>query len=183
MLFRSDQPRQLARLLGYSFTFHRLLNIGIGGYGIGIASRQKPSTIRRHLLPSKKEQRGLLELEFNSEIPFLVFCTHWGLDTVERKGQAERCVEILSQVSLPFVFCGDLNASASSEEVTLLRERARLLDVGLELGQPTFPSNSPKERIDYIFCSSEWHLETSQVVSTLASDHLPLFADFSRETI
>lgn len=181
-----DQPHRLSRLLDYSFTFHRLLNIGIGGYGIAIASRWKPLRTRKHRLPSVKEQRGLLEVGFSEEamgVPFSLFCTHWGLTEGERLKQAQRCVEIINACSQPALLCGDLNAEVSSNEVVTLYTKGFLADAGAKQAQATFPSDHPSERIDYIFHSQEWCVDGFEVVSTQASDHLPLFADVSCETL
>lgn len=182
-----DQPRRLAKLLGYPFTFHQLLNLGFGGYGIGIASRRQPAQVHRHLLPSRKEQRGLLELEFSGreveEVPFHLFCTHWGLDVEERIRQAHFCVDIVTTKTLPVLFCGDLNAAMDSEEVTILREGCGFRDAGIALKEPTYPADHPTSRIDYLFCSKDWQMTEFSVVKSLASDHLPVLADVSCETI
>lgn len=181
---REDQPKRLAQLLGFSFVFHRLLNFGIGGYGIGIASREKPSAVYHHLLPSVKEQRGLLELAFGEEgQDFRLFCTHWGLQPSERLLQAKACANIVQKSSLPTLFTGDLNATSLSPEVRLLLQSAGLSDIGAEEARATFPSDNPTERIDYLLCSPQWQKRGCGVLQSPASDHIALYADVSCETV
>src|SRR5258708_7571866 len=59
---KEDQPDVLATLLGRPFVFQRNVGFGRGAYGIGIAARGTITKHKEHLLPSEKEQRGVLEL-------------------------------------------------------------------------------------------------------------------------
>ena len=84
-----DQPRRLRRSLGLAFIFQANLPIGIGGYGLGVATHFPVLHVRRHRLPSAGETRGALEVEMETpEGAVTIFCTHWGLDREERARQA-----------------------------------------------------------------------------------------------
>lgn len=173
-----NQPKRLEGLLELPFYFHPPVNFGIGKYGIGIASRWKPSQIRKYLLPSQGEQRGLLELEFLNVAgigSFRVFCTHWGLKAEERARQGRFCAEKVGVSSTPVVFCGDLNEEASADGVRQLLAQGGLSDFNPS-GVPTFPSDAPNTCIDYILGRG---VECSrfEAGASLASDHLPLIAD------
>lgn len=178
-----DQPLLLEQLLGRAFVFHRLLHIGFGGYGNGIALRGRIGERKEHLLPSKKEQRGALELRLH-DIGGLnrltVFCTHWGLQEEERRQQAEALATLINAAPRPLILCGDLNESADGAAIRLLLTATGLHDADAEQGQPTYPSNEPRVRIDYILYSPELDLRHYEVVESEASDHRPVLADFER---
>src|SRR5579871_1207742 len=55
---REDQPALLSTLLGRRFVFQSNASFGLGGYGLGIATRGQIAGHAEHLLPSLKEQRG-----------------------------------------------------------------------------------------------------------------------------
>jgi len=173
-----NQPKRLGQLLECPFYFHPPVNFGLGRYGIGIASRWKPTHIRKYLLPSQGEQRGLLELEFLevAEIgSFRVFCTHWGLKPEERARQGRYCVEKVGGSPLPAIFCGDLNEESEAEGVRGLLGQGGLSNFNSE-GTLTFPSDAPNTRIDYIL-GRGLTCNRFEVAASLASDHLPLIAD------
>jgi len=177
---REDQPEALETLLGRPFVFQRNVRFGRGGYGIGIAARGSIVERREHLLPGDKEQRGALELRLRNVAglrQLTVFCTHWGLDEEERRLQAEALIPIIKQAPRPVVFCGDLNEAANCGAVSLLISRAGLADSDARLNRPTFTSGAPNVRIDYCLYSQDLHAIRVDVVSSQASDHLPLCVD------
>ena len=183
-----DQPERLAHLLGRSFHFQRLLTFGHGGYGIGIATRAIPRYVKEHLLPSRGEQRGLLEVGLSGVLGFplmRVFCTHWGLDEGERLKQARFCVDVLRAENTPTLFCGDLNETKERAGVSFLLSESGFVDAGAEGSLPTFPSIGQNVRIDYLLHSSAVRSDRFEVIHSTASDHLPIVADIfrvSRET-
>ena len=180
---REDQPAVLESLLKRRFLFQRNLRIGFGGYGIGIATRGSVAGWSEHFLPSKKEQRGALEARLRDvgglrEVT--VFCTHWGLDAEERLQQAEALAEKINAAPRPIIFCGDLNEGDDAAAVRHLLAATGLRDADAVLNRPTFVSDNPTDRIDYILTSPELRVNHFEVVFSLASDHLPLLADVER---
>jgi len=178
-----DQPLTLEMSLNRAFVFHRLLRIGRGGYGIGMAVRGNVVERRMHELPSGREQRGALELRLRDVdgMHLTAFCTHWGLDPEERVCQAKALVEIVKGVKGAAIVCGDLNEDAEGSAVKLLCSETGLRDADGELRRPTFMADNPTVRIDYILHSPELTASNVEVVESLASDHLPLLADFTRQ--
>jgi endonuclease/exonuclease/phosphatase family metal-dependent hydrolase len=173
-----DQPRRLGRLLQTPFVFQRNLSIGVGGYGVGIATRFPVVAAQHRLLPSVKEQRGALEVRLRTpEGDLTVFCTHWGLDREERNQQAAQMAEWINAAPRPVLVCGDLNDPPGAASVQGLLARTGLQDADAAAGRLTFPAGAPKVRIDYIFCSGELCSERTEVVETLSSDHYPVFVD------
>ncbi len=175
-----DQPRRLQRLLQMPFVFQRNLSIGVGGYGVGIVTRFPVVGAQRWFLPSVKEQRGALEVRLRApEGDVSVFCTHWGLNGEERRQQAVQMAERVNAAPRPVIVCGDLNEQPGAAGVQELLARAGLRDADAALDRPTFPAGEPRVRIDYLFYGGELRLEGAKVVETPASDHYPVFADFT----
>lgn len=185
-LFRSgneDQPALLSAGIGRPFVFQSNLSIGMGGYGVGIAYRGDLQRREEHKLPSKTEQRGALQIGLRevAGIPRLtVFCTHWGLDAEERNLQAIRLAEIVRSVEGSVVVCGDFNENASGEALQALLKNTGLIDADATLNRPTFLSDNPTTRIDFVLHSADLVARNVEVIPTMASDHLPVLVDFER---
>jgi endonuclease/exonuclease/phosphatase family metal-dependent hydrolase len=177
-----DQPVALAAGLNRSFTFHRLLRFGGGGYGIGMAVRGTVIERHFHLLPSGREQRGALELRLRDVegMRLTAICTHWGLDPEERVCQARALAEIVNAVRQPVVVCGDFNEDADGAGVQLLLGETSLKDADSER-RPTFIADNPSARIDFVFYSGDLRVTHAEVVESLASDHRPLLVDFTAQ--
>lgn len=177
---REDQPEALSVLLARPFLFQRNVRFGFGGYGVGIAMRGTLLERKEHFLPSKKEQRGALEIRLRDVgglKAVTVFCTHWGLQSEERKQQAEALAALVCAAPRPIVVCGDLNEAAGDAGVRLLLASTGLIDAGAQSNQPTFVSDNPTVRIDYCLYSPELQATRVEVASHFASDHLPLMVD------
>lgn len=177
-----DQPKQLQKLLGLPVTFQANLKIGVGGYGLAVVSRYPVGTVQNHLLPSVREQRGVLEVRLDlSSGPVSLFCTHFGLSGEERVKQAARLAELVSGASYPVIVCGDFNERSDAPAVRLLLDRTGLQDADSALGRWTYPVNALEARIDYIFHSPSLVCREVSVIEIEASDHLPVVGEFKSE--
>ena len=173
----ADQPCRLQRLLGMPLIFQRNLNIGFGGEGVGIATSLPIEAVARHALPSVRERRGLLEVRVRSPHGVVsLFCTHWGLGSMERLHQAEETTRRIVKVGHPVIVCGDLNDRADQGSVRHLIDNANLLDVGAAANALTYPADHPRLRIDYILCSKQLAVAHVETVQTQSSDHYPVLA-------
>jgi len=182
---RVDQPDVLSMLLSRPFYFHRTLRIGLGNYGIGIATRATIVARKEHLLPSGKEQRGALELllgNIDGWRRLTVFCTHWGLDPAERMDQAKELTLLVNAAPRPVVVCGDLNEGPEGEGVQWLLSHTNLLDADASRNRLTYDADNPSVRIDYCLYSAELSLQNCEIISSDASDHLPVLADLERSS-
>lgn len=180
---REDQPEVLSLLLKRTFVFQANLKFAFGGgYGIGIATRGRVVEQTQHFLPGGKEQRGALEVHLREVGGFrtlTVICTHWGLSAEERKQQAEALAEIIRKAPRPLVVGGDFNETAEGEAMQLLLGMTELKDADVTQNRATFVSNNPTSRIDFLLYSPDLVVSNAEVVPSLASDHLPVSADFS----
>lgn len=174
-----DQPGRLQKALGLPVVFQANLRLGAGAYGLALVSRYPVNSVQNHLLPSVREQRGALEVNLTTPNGLLtVFCTHWGLNGVERERQGARLAELIAAVPGPVLVCGDFNEDAGAPGLRLLLSQSDLQDADAAEKCLTYPSDTPAARIDYVLYSSELVLQNIFPVTTLASDHLPLVADF-----
>lgn len=177
-----DQPGQLQKLLGLPVTFQANLRLGIGGYGLAVASRYPVGTVQNHLLPSVREQRGVLEVRLDTpQGAVSLFCTHFGLSGEERAKQAARLADLVLGAAYPVIVCGDFNERSDAPAVRLLLERTGLVDADAAQDRWTYPANALEARIDYIFHSPSLECREVRVVEAQASDHLPVVGGFEAE--
>ncbi len=175
----TDQPKQLEKHLGLPVTFQANLRIGVGGYGLAVASRYPVGTVQNHLLPSVREQRGVLEVRLDTLAgPLVVFCTHFGLSGEERVKQAASLAALVQSSSYPVLVCGDFNERPDAPAVQSLLSQTNLLDADAAQDRWTYPTNALEARIDYLFHSSPLVCQSVSVIETQASDHLPVVGVF-----
>ncbi len=174
-----DQPGRLQAALGLPVTFQANLRLGPGGYGLAVVSRFPVQTVQNYLLPSVREQRGVLQVDLATpDGPLTVFCTHWGLSSEERLKQAARLAELVAVAPAPTLVCGDFNERADASGLRLLLEKTGLTDADAAENRPTYPADRPDARIDFILHPPTLALGSLTAIETLASDHLPLVAEF-----
>ena len=177
----TDQPGQFEKFLGLPVTFQANLRIGPGGYGLAVVSRYPVGTVQNHLLPSVREQRGVLEMRLDTPSgPLSLFCTHFGLNGEERVKQALRLAELVTDTAHPVIVCGDFNERADAPAVRLLLDRTGLKDADAALDRWTYPVSALEARIDYLFYSASLVCKSVTVIETEASDHLPIVGEFEQ---
>ncbi|MGI6294652.1 MAG: endonuclease/exonuclease/phosphatase family protein [Armatimonadota bacterium] len=175
----TDQPIELARLLDMRVAFQVNYREGAGGLGNAILTTLEVEHTRSHILTSKGEQRGFLEVGLRApEGAFTVLTTHLGLSGDERLNQAKEITEVMKTIKNPKLVCGDLNAEPKEEPILELINACGLTDADAD-GELTFDAGKPHKRIDYVLTDSAFSVMGTKVVKTTASDHLPLIADLS----
>jgi endonuclease/exonuclease/phosphatase family metal-dependent hydrolase len=103
-----------------------------------------------------------------------VCCTHLGLDRDERIKQVEAICRIVDALHGPLLLVGDFNDTPNSPPI------ARILEAGFVDAagpSPTFMAPNPREKIDYLFTRGFAAVGSPQVVPSLFSDHLPVWAE------
>lgn len=181
-----NQPARLRRLLGMPIHFHACFRVGISSFGNLLATPFPLRTVKFHTLTNslerrrpalRLERRGLLEAVIElPRGPIAVFVTHWGLEEVDRRINAQETARRIEEVELPVLLMGDFNALPDREEVRLLVELSGLIDAGAAAKEATYPADIPRSRIDYLFHSPEIVVQQLTVVDTQVSDHRPLLA-------
>ena len=71
---------------------------------------------------------------------------------------------------MPLVLAGDMNCTA--EELEPLLEILELAPT-----PASFPALIPFRQLDHVAFSAHWRLSRVSAIRTIASDHLPVFAD------
>lgn len=153
-------------------------------YGTAVLSAHHIFSSTNTLLPRPEggEQRGLLEARLAVRgVPVRVFSTHLQHDSqVERLAQVDAIRAHLAGVGDSVVILGDLNARPEEPEVVALTDD--LVDAWAVAGAGagyTFDASTPHARIDYVLSSDDVVTRTAAVVTTDASDHLPVVADLA----
>ena len=170
-----DVLKVLADNCGMNYIYGASIPYRGGKYGIGILSSEKPINTSFISLPGREEKRGLLIAEFEN---YVLFCTHFSLTEADRITSVELINQKTKEYHKRVIFAGDLNSKPGSGAITsILNDWINLSGIN-----PTFPSNGPKECIDYIFglncCGLANNVVQRMVVpEAIASDHCPIFVD------
>lgn len=184
-----DEPRWLAKRLGMHVAYGANLDrdpLEPGQprrqYGTAVLSRHPIISDQNTFLPrfDDHEQRGLLETVIVVRGTKIRFAnTHLQHnDNLEREAQAAAIVDLLGDDPERTFLVGDINAVPGTPEVETLTDV--FVDAWEKVGDGpgyTIPPDAPNRRIDYIFGSGDLAPLRAEVVSTDASDHLPVFAD------
>jgi endonuclease/exonuclease/phosphatase family metal-dependent hydrolase len=141
------------------------------------------------LLPSPHEVDVLVKAVLNVNGQSLtVFGVHFTVTSPEnREIQIERALDVIEETSGLVILAGDFNIDAYATDLTdqanLDAIKAKLED-SFDLcpseslvGNYTFSSWAPYERIDYIFVSTGIKIFQHRTISSQASDHLPVLAE------
>lgn len=189
-----DEAAELGRLTGMHAAFGEAMPFGGGQYGDAVLSRFPIEQTARHALPYSKdrEPRQALEVRVNVPAPassggkprsgrsVRFMSTHWDHldDDTDRISQAKAIVEIAaSDPATPLIMAGDLNTQPGSAALAALGPD--WLDTTSAAPAPSFPSDKPKIRIDFIFPrpASQWRVVSAEVINEPeASDHRPVLA-------
>jgi endonuclease/exonuclease/phosphatase family metal-dependent hydrolase len=166
-----DQPRLLGALLGMDMAFHEVHQSVPQMIGNLVLSKTRIIEAEFVELPGGIETRGLAIVRTVVDGVEIAFATtHLSLGRQTRTGQIVRIAEALPR-DVPLVLTGDFNAEP--EELEPLRE---VLDL-MESPPLTYSSLRPRRTPDHIAYSHHWELVDVATLHSLASDHLPLYAD------
>ena len=192
---RGNQAQAIAEELLRNFHFvHGLPPVEQDEYGNAIISLFPMRRIKGACLPTLTgrtiEERGALWVALDVHGTELQLVnTHLGLFSLERQKQAEALMgpDWLgdSHCLGPVILCGDFNAFPSSPAYRSIVSRMHESQEAAIGHKPrnTFFGRYPVGRIDHIFCSQEIKTLKVEVPRThltrLASDHLPIIAEFS----
>ncbi|MGL5319074.1 MAG: endonuclease/exonuclease/phosphatase family protein [Bacteroidales bacterium] len=174
-----DFLTELAAKTGMFGVYGKTIPHAGGYYGIGLLSRYPLVETRVVRLPSVHsgvEPRvvlyGITEGARGTDT-LAIACTHLDYTTsASRLAQIAKVKEVLESLPYPVLLGGDFNALPDAPEIRQSLSRWS----PLTNGQPTFPSNEPREKIDYIFGypAKAWTLKCTEVLSTRVSDHFPV---------
>jgi len=157
--------------------FARAMEHDGGEYGEAILSRYTFESTRRIPLPYTGDNepraaiKGVVHLPGGQPLAFIG--THLDhASASDRDAQARALDEALAAVEVPAILAGDFNATPESSTIAILKERWTL--AGGENPAPTYPSDNPRIKIDYVMFAPahRWEvLETRVIQDEVASDH------------
>lgn len=185
-----DEAKELAEMLDMHYVFGANLDqppkkgqSHNRQYGTAILSKYPILDSKNYKLTKltdDEEQRGLLEAQVHvagEEVWFYVTHTDHHEDPTTRARQVKDIFAITSKHNNN-ILVGDLNATPDAPELELLfRNFTDTWDVTQDSLGYTFPADSPNQRIDYVLTSPGIKVDSTQVIQSLASDHLPVTAN------
>jgi endonuclease/exonuclease/phosphatase family metal-dependent hydrolase len=184
------QARFLAEELGMDYEIGENRRLDGGAYGNVILSRLPLRAAHNYDITwSGRERRGCLRTDVLLGAGRLlhVFNVHLGTAFLERRHQARRLISggILHQEQLagPRIVLGDFNEWTHGLASRLLAEHFESADLRQHLRRGrTYPGLLPFLHLDHIYYDQALALERLSLhrsrTALIASDHLPLVADF-----
>jgi len=186
----ADQAACFARKLKLPYVFGAARRVGGVEYGNVLFSRFAVTRTTNHdITVVGREERRCLEAEV--EIPgrgaLHVLALHLGTSWSERRQQARKLLEpaLLGRVesAVPFLLLGDFNEWTAGETTRLLSAHLQSVNIRAHVGRSrTYPGLLPFLHLDHIYYDRMLRLMGMTFVRTplslIASDHLPLMADF-----
>ena len=184
-----DQAKFIAESLGYDYRIGENRKHLGAAYGNVILSRLPIREDKNFDVSiEKREPRGCqhvrLKLDANEDLH--IYNIHLGTSFFERRRQGKRLLDekVLShQHSAPRILLGDFNEWTRGLASKLLTTHFRSADLREHLKyKRTYPGVLPFLHLDHIYYDAHLKIERAFVhrsrLSLVASDHLPLVADF-----
>lgn len=189
-----DQARFIAEELGYDYCIGENRRLSGGAYGNVILSRLPWRLVHNYDITWRgRERRGCLRVDIETRGDggagrlLHLFNVHLGTAYIERRHQARQLVgdRILGNAELtgPRIVLGDFNEWTKGLATRLLTEQLQSADVRTHLRSPrTYPGPLPLVHLDHIYFDPVLELQQltlhKSLTALVASDHLPLVADF-----
>ncbi|MEP7340486.1 MAG: endonuclease/exonuclease/phosphatase family protein [Acidobacteriota bacterium] len=186
-----DQAHFIARALGLDFRLGENRRLRGGAYGNVVLSRLPVIAARNHdISVVGREQRGCLrvDIDLHGQQPLHVYNVHLGTSFTERRSQARKLLhnDVLKNGDHtgPRVLLGDFNEWTRGLASRLLNEHFQNADIRAHLGRAkTYPGVFPFLHLDHIYFDQALELIDAKLhrsrAALVASDHLPIVADFA----
>jgi endonuclease/exonuclease/phosphatase family metal-dependent hydrolase len=185
-----NQAQFLADTLGFEFRIGETRKLRGAAYGNVVLSRFPVKEVEVYELPSaRREPRGCIrcDLEIAPGKVVHVFNIHLGTGYLERRRQAQMLMsrEILRspRVKHARLVLGDFNEWTRGLVSRVLQQEFESVDIELHLRRKrTYPGMLPLMHLDHMYFDRELALEKFLLhrsrMALMASDHLPLLAEF-----
>lgn len=186
-----DTPAVLGGLIGGTAIFGQAITLAPGKlYGNAAVSKLPVLGYEVVPIPDPEARAGGRLYETRCIIrtaadvqgtPVTVLCSHFGLNRDERENAVAVIKRIADGCGTPLVLMGDFNMTPDDPCYAALA--CRFTDALAFAGKDeyTFPSDSPRERIDYIFVRG-LRVISARTVKKIASDHFAVTASLGIET-
>lgn len=187
----ADQARFLAHALELEYRLGENRRLNGGAYGNVVLSRLPMiDALNYDLSQPGHEERGCLRVDVDLGYQrFLhIYNAHLGTALRERPPQAQRLLDndILNSdlIPGPRILLGDFNEWTQGRASRMLAEHFQSADIRLQMKRRrTYPGVFPFLHLDHIYYDAELRLENVRLhrsrAALIASDHLPIVAEFS----
>jgi len=185
-----NQAQYLADAIGYGYHIGETRKLRGAVYGNVVISRFPVKDVEIYdLTASRREERGCIrcDLEIAPGKLVHVFNVHLGTGYLERRKQAHlllsRDVLLSPRLKFPRLVIGDFNEWTQGLVSRMLSERFESVDIKLHLKRRrTYPGVLPIMHLDHMYFDRQLMLEAFLLhrsrMALIASDHLPLVAEF-----
>lgn len=185
-----NQAQYLADAVGFEFYVGETRKWRGATYGNVVLSRYPVKEVKVYdLTASRREPRGCIrcDLEIASGKIIHLFNIHLGTGYIERRKQARllmsRQVLMAPDLKCPRLVIGDFNEWTQGLVSRMLQSEFESIDIKLHLNRKrTYPGVLPLMHLDHMYFDrqlvlQEFLLHRSRM-ALIASDHLPLMAEF-----
>ncbi len=178
----TDQTRILSEKTDLpNYYFGKAIDFELGPYGNSIISRYPIVSAETISIPDPDpktgtkyyETRAVLKVKLEQGITVLV--THFGLNADEQINAVKTVVANLEKEKC--ILMGDFNLRPDSPLLLPIRERMKDTASVFSEELLSFPSDNPREKIDYIFVSPDIEIISADIPAIVASDHRPHTAE------
>jgi endonuclease/exonuclease/phosphatase family metal-dependent hydrolase len=185
-----NQAQYLADAVGFEFRIGETRKVRGAAYGNVLLSRFPVKQVEVYdLTASRREPRGCIrcDIEIAHGKVIHVFNIHLGTGYLERRKQAKMLMsrEILESPRLkhPRLLLGDFNEWTRGLVSRSLQQEFESVDIEMHLRRKrTYPGVLPIMHLDHMYFDRELALEEFLLhrsrMALMASDHLPLLAEF-----
>lgn len=180
------QARAVAEILGYPyFRFGRAIDFMGGEYGNALLSRFPIQEAEIFPVPDLPKEEQDCWFESRSHLrcrldlggrEILTLTCHYGLSHGEIQNAVQETLRLAGETELPLVFMGDLNEKPDSPLLAPLFSVFTDSAAGMEEPGYTFPSDRPRDKIDYLFHKNGFRTLKAWIPETTDSDHRPFCA-------
>ncbi|MBQ8545563.1 MAG: endonuclease/exonuclease/phosphatase family protein [Clostridia bacterium] len=172
-----NQTKTLADLCGFeNHYFARAVCLPPeGSFGNGLISKYKIVKAETIAIPdpNPRKYNGYYEtrciLKAKLENGLTVMSVHFGLNPDEHENAVKTILENLENEKC--VLMGDFNITPDNELLNKIREKMKDTAVGYCENTPTWPSDKPEMKIDYIFVTPDIEVVSAEIPEIIASDH------------
>lgn len=183
----TDQTNFFGDALGLNRFFGEAIKVvGTNPYGNAFITRYPVKSAEVIHIPDSDDRSEDVHYEHRCAIKAIlsvdgrdvmfVVC-HIGLAKTEAKNAVEALCAILDSNDMPAVVMGDFNHTKESGVLNALLDKLSDTDsVSEKVGIYTFPSYSPREKIDYILCRGMKCI-ACETLTEIVSDHYPIVAE------
>ena len=181
----TDQVPTLSALTGIeNYYFAKAIDVGgkNAPYGNGLLSKYPIESAETVMIPDPTERlpdgkwyetRCVLKARLSSGITVLV--THFGLNPDEQENAVKTVMENLEGERC--VLMGDFNVTPDSKLLDPIREKMVDTASVFDCEKFSFPSDTPRKKIDYIFVTPDVEIVCADIPAAVASDHRPHTAE------